>query len=60
MTIIELLYDNEKENNELYNFILIFIKNKKSEINNYSKNIRNKKRAFKQTASINAPQTCNK
>ena len=39
MTIIELLYDNEKENNELYNFILVFIKNKKNEIYNFSKNI---------------------
>jgi len=39
MTIIELLYDNEQENNELYNFILVFIKNKSSEINKHSKNI---------------------
>jgi hypothetical protein len=36
-TIIELLFDDESENNELYNFILIFIKDKKREINNYSK-----------------------
>ena len=39
MTIIELLYDNEQENNELYHFILVFIKNKSSEINKNSKNI---------------------
>jgi hypothetical protein len=39
MTIIELLYDNEQENNELYNFIIVFIKNKKNEIYNFSKNI---------------------
>lgn len=39
MTIIELLYDNEQENNELYNFILVFIKNNKHEIYNSSKNI---------------------
>jgi len=39
LTIIELLYDNETENNELYKFILIFIKNKNSEINSYSNDI---------------------
>jgi hypothetical protein len=39
MTVIELLYDNEQENNELYNFILVFIKNKSNEIYNSSKNI---------------------
>jgi hypothetical protein len=39
LTIIELLYDNDDENNELYKFILIFIKNKKYEINKYNDNI---------------------
>jgi hypothetical protein len=36
-TIIELLFDNKLEDNELYNFILIFIKNKNSEIRTYLK-----------------------
>jgi hypothetical protein len=35
-TIIELLFDNAKEDNELYNFILIIIKNNKSEIKKYT------------------------
>lgn len=40
-TIIELLFDNKCEDNELYNFILIFIKNKNSEIKTYlNKNIK--------------------
>jgi hypothetical protein len=36
-TITELLFDNEQENIELYNFILIFIKNKNTEIKTYLK-----------------------
>ena len=32
MTITELLFDNVEEDNELYNFILVFIKNNSSEI----------------------------
>jgi hypothetical protein len=36
-TIIELLFDNKQEDNELYNFILIFIKNKNFEIRIYLK-----------------------
>jgi hypothetical protein len=36
-TVTELLFDNVFEDNELYNFILIFIKNKKNEINKYLK-----------------------
>lgn len=36
-TITELLFDSNSENNELYNFILIYIKNKKLELNNYKK-----------------------
>ena len=36
-TITELLFDNKIEDNELYNFILIFIKNKNSEIRTYLK-----------------------
>ena len=35
--IVELLFDNKNEDNELYNFILIFIKNKNSEIKTYLK-----------------------
>jgi hypothetical protein len=31
-TVTELLFDNKSDDNELYNFILIFIKNKNSEI----------------------------
>ena len=36
-TIIELLFDCNEEDNELYNFILIYIKNNKNEIKNYIK-----------------------
>jgi hypothetical protein len=36
-TITELLFDNKMEDNELYNFILIYIQNKKNDIKNYSK-----------------------
>jgi hypothetical protein len=36
-TITELLFDNQMEDNELYNFILIYIQNKKNDIKNYSK-----------------------
>ena len=36
-TIVELLFDCNEEDNELYNFILIFIKNNKNEINKYIK-----------------------
>ena len=36
-TIIELLFDNKEEDNELYNFILIFIKNKNIEIRTFLK-----------------------
>ena len=35
--VTELLFDNNEEDNELYNFILIFIKNKNSEIKTYLK-----------------------
>jgi hypothetical protein len=35
--VTELLFDNIEEDNELYNFILIFIKNKNSEIKTYLK-----------------------
>ena len=38
LTISELLFDCEPENNELYNFILIYIKNNNTDIDNYSKN----------------------
>jgi hypothetical protein len=37
-TITELLFDLVEEDNELYNFILIYIKNKKNEIKKYSDN----------------------
>ena len=37
ITVTELLFDCEPENNELYNFILIFINNNKNDINKYSK-----------------------
>ena len=37
-TITELLFDSKEEDNELYNFILIFIKNKNTEIKNTLKN----------------------
>jgi hypothetical protein len=37
LTITELLFDSKSEDNELYNFILIFIKNKNSEIKKYIK-----------------------
>lgn len=37
LTINELLFDSKNEDNELYNFILIFIKNKNSEIKKYIK-----------------------
>jgi hypothetical protein len=36
-TVTELLFDSVSEDNELYNFILIYIKNKNSEIKNYTK-----------------------
>ena len=36
-TVTELLFDSASEDNELYNFILIYIKNKSSEIKNYEK-----------------------
>lgn len=36
-TITELLFDSDVENNELYNFILIYIKNNKKDIKNYVK-----------------------
>lgn len=36
--ITELLFNSDVENNELYNFILIYIKNNKNEIKNYIKN----------------------
>jgi hypothetical protein len=36
-TVTELLFDSISEDNELYNFILIYIKNKNSEIKNYTK-----------------------
>ena len=36
-TITELLFDSNIEDNELYSFILIYIKNKKSEIKNHIK-----------------------
>lgn len=35
--VTELLFDSVSEDNELYNFILIYIKNKNSEIKNYTK-----------------------
>ena len=39
-TITELLFDSDIENNELYNFILIYVKNNKKDIKNYlNKNI---------------------
>jgi hypothetical protein len=37
MTISELLFNNNEEDNELYNFILIFIKNNDQEIPKYKK-----------------------
>ena len=37
LTISELLFDSKSEDNELYNFILIFIKNKNNEIKKYIK-----------------------
>ena len=37
LTISELLFDSNNEDNELYNFILIFIKNKNNEIKKYIK-----------------------
>lgn len=37
LTTSELLFDSKDEDNELYNFILIFIKNKSSEIKKYIK-----------------------
>jgi hypothetical protein len=37
-TITELLFDSKEEDNELYNFILIFIKNKNTEIKSTLKN----------------------
>ena len=41
MTISELLFNNNEEDNELYNFILIFIKNSDQEIKKYNnKNIK--------------------
>ncbi len=36
-TIIELLFNSDKENNELYNFIYVFIKNNINNIRTYSK-----------------------
>ena len=36
-TITELLFDSDIENNELYNFILIYIKNNKKDIKDYLK-----------------------
>ena len=36
-TVVELLFDGNDEDNELYNFILIFIKNNKDEIKKYIK-----------------------
>jgi hypothetical protein len=36
-TITELLFDSDIENNELYNFILIYIKNNKKDIKDYVK-----------------------
>jgi len=36
-TVIELLFDNKMEDNELYNFILIYIQNKNNYIKNYLK-----------------------
>jgi len=37
-TVTELLFDSKEEDNELYNFILIFIKNKNTEIKSTLKN----------------------
>lgn len=37
ITISELLFNYEDENNELYNFILILVKNDKKELKNYKK-----------------------
>jgi hypothetical protein len=36
-TVTELLFEKNDEDNELYNFILLFVKNKKNEINLYLK-----------------------
>ncbi len=37
-TIVELLFDNKKEDNELYYYIYLYIKNNKKDIQKYSKN----------------------